>query len=137
MKSAKLFALLLTLLGLGLSGCEIMPVTRYKPTLRNPLTQMRSIAVLPFYNQTGNSAVDGREFAKHFALELQRVPGFRVIANKTVEDTMWKHCPDLHKIESIDDLRYLAQLLKVDAVVVGKIHDFSISGTPHAKFETE
>ena len=138
MKSVKLFALILTLLGLGLSGCEVMPVTRYKPTLHNPFVgDMYSVAVVPFYNLTGNSRVDGREFANNFALELQRVPGFRVIANKIVEETMWEHDLDIHRIESVDDIRYLAQLLKVDVVVIGKIHNFSMSYPPHTKFETE
>ena len=138
MKSVKFLTLLLTLLGLGLSGCEVMPVTRYKPTLHNPFVgEMQSIAIVPFYNLTGNDRVDGREFARHFALELQRVPGVRVVANKTVEDTMWEHMPDLHRVESVDDLRYLAQLLKVDTVVIGRIHEFSMSYPPLAKFETE
>ena len=138
MKSLKLLALFLTLLGLGLSGCEVMPVTRFKPTLHNPFVgEMYSVAILPFYNDTGNPRVDGREFARYFALELQRVPGFKVIANKTVEDTMWEHDLDLHRPESIDDIRYLAQLLKVDAVVVGRIHDFSMGYPPRTKFETE
>ncbi|MCL2710654.1 MAG: hypothetical protein FWE95_07220 [Planctomycetaceae bacterium] len=138
MNSVKLFALFLALFGLGLSGCEVMPVTRYKPTLHNPFVgEMYSVAVLPFYDLTDNPRNDGREFARLFALELQRVPGFKVIANKIVEDTMWEHDLDLHRIESVDDLRYLAQLLKVDAVVVGRIHGFSMSYPPHTKFETE
>jgi hypothetical protein len=135
MKSAKLIALFLTLFGLGLAGCEVMPVTRYKPTLHNPVPQMWNIAVVPFYNDTGNPRVDGRDFANYFALELQRVPGFKVVANKIVEETMIEH--DLHKFESVDDIRYLAQLLKVDAVVIGKIHNFSMNYPPFAKFETE
>ena len=138
MKSVKPFALILTLLGLTLSGCEIMPVTRYKPTLHNPFVgNMHSVAVLPFYNLTDNPRVDGREFARHFALETQRVPGFRVIANKIVEETMWEHDLDFHRIESVDDIRYLAQLLQVDVVVIGRIHSFSMSYPPHVKFETE
>jgi len=98
---------------------------------------MYSVAVVPFSNLTGNDRVDGREFARHFALELQRVPGFRVIANQTVENTMWEHDLDLHRFESVDDIRYLAQLLQVDVVVIGKIHSFSMSYPPHAKFETQ
>ena len=138
MKSAKMFALFLTLFGLGLTGCEIMPVTRYKPTLHNPFVgEMRSIAVVPFYNLTDNPRVDGREFAHYFALELQKVPGFKVIANKIVEETMLEQKLDLHKFESIEDIRYLAQLLKVDAVVIGKIHGFSMNYPPYAKFETD
>ena len=138
MKPVKLFALLLTLFGLGLSGCEIIPVTRYKPTLHNPFVgEMYSVAIVPFYNLTDNPQVDGREFARLFALELQSVPGFKVVANKIVEDTMWENDIDIHRLESVDDIRYLAQLLKVDAVVVGKIHNFSMSYPPHTKFETE
>ena len=136
MKSAKFFALILTLLGLALTGCEVMPVTRYKPTLHNPFMEMRSVAVVPFADLTGNAVkVDGREFARHFALELQRVPGFRVVANKIVEDTMWEY--EIHKFESVDDVRYLAELLKVDVVVIGKIHHFNMSYPPLTKFETE
>ena len=138
MKSAKLFTLILTLIGLGLSGCEVMPVTRYKPTLHNPFVgEMYSVAIVPFYNLTDNPKVNGREFAQYFALELQRVPGFKVVANKIVEDTMWEHDLDLHRLESVDDIRYLAQLLKVDAVVIGRVHNFSMSYPPHTKFETE
>ena len=136
MKAAKMLPLILTLLGLGLAGCEVMPVTRYKPHLHNPFMQMRNVAVVPFYNDTGNPKVDGREFAEYFALELQRVPGFNVIANKTVEETMMKYDLDLHKFESVDEIRYLAQLLKVDAIVIGKIHSFTMDYSPYVKFET-
>ncbi|MDR3183058.1 MAG: hypothetical protein LBT89_09105, partial [Planctomycetaceae bacterium] len=118
------------------AGCEIMPVTRYKPTLHNPFVgEMKVIAVLPFFNYSDNPNANGREFAKNFANELQRIPGFIVIANKVVEETMLKH--NLHQFESVDDIRYLAQLLKVDAVVVGKIHGFSMNYPPYTKFETE
>ena len=112
-----------------------MPVTRYKPTLHNPFVgNMRSVAVLPFENLTGNERFDGREFADHFSIELQKIPGFRVISNKIVEETMWEH--ELHKFESVDDIRYLAQLLKVDAVVVGKVYNFNMNYPPLTRFET-
>ena len=138
MKSAKLFALLLTLFGLALAGCEIIPVTRYKPTLHNPFVgEMRSVAVVPFYNLTDSPRVDGREFAHYFALELQRIPGFIVIPNKTVEEVMLDNNLELHKFESVDDIRYLAQLLNVDAVVIGKIHGFSMNYPPYLKLDTE
>jgi hypothetical protein len=136
MKLAKLPFIILLLFGLGFAGCEIMPVTRYKPTLHNPFVgEMRTVAVVPFYNYTDNPNVNGQEFANFFALELQKIPGFKVVANKVVEETMLAH--DLHKFESVDDIRYLAQLLKVDAVVIGKIHGFSMNYPPYAKFETD
>ncbi|MDR2439697.1 MAG: hypothetical protein LBE12_10070 [Planctomycetaceae bacterium] len=135
MKLPKLLILLLFLTVFVQTGCEIMPVIRYKPTLHNPFPQIQSIAVVPFYNYTDNSKVDGREFAQAFSNELQKIPGFRVIANKIVEETMLQN--DLQKFESVDDIRYLAQLLNVDAVVIGKIHGFSMNYPPFIKFETE
>ncbi|MDR0521551.1 MAG: hypothetical protein LBH00_06830 [Planctomycetaceae bacterium] len=121
---------------LALTGCEVMPTVRYKPTLHNPFVgEMKTVAVVPFYNYTDNPNVNGREFAQFFALELQKIPGFKVIANKVVEETMTEY--DLYKFETVDDIRYLAQLLKVDAVVIGKIHGFSMNYPPYAKFETE
>ena len=130
-----LITFLAVLTGILIAGCEIMPVTRYKPTLHNPFPQLRSIAVVPFYNETGNGNLSGRDFAKYFANELQRIPGFHVISNEVVEKTMLTH--ELQRLENIDDIRYLAQLLKADAIVIGKVHDFNGYYAPHIKFETE
>jgi hypothetical protein len=118
-----------------LIGCEIMPIVRDKPTLHNPYPQLTNVAVVPFFNQSGNNKVNGRDFAKHYANELQAVPCFKVIANETVEKMMLKH--ELYKFESADDIRYLGQLLGVDAVVIGKIHDFNGYYPPRMKLETE
>lgn len=118
-----------------LTGCEIMPVVRYKPTLHNPFPELTNVAVVPFYNETGNNKVDGREFALYYANELQRIPGFRIISNELVEKTMLEN--GLHRFEEVEDIRYLATLLNVDVVVIGKIHDFSGYYPPRMKLETE
>ncbi len=130
-----LILLLMFFSGVLVAGCEIMPVTRYKPTLHNPFPQLRTVAVIPFYNETGSGNFNGREFAKCFANELQRIPGFHVVANETVEKTMLEH--EILRFENVDDIRYLAQLLKADAIIVGKVHDFKGYYAPHIKFETE
>ncbi|MGL4594786.1 MAG: hypothetical protein ACRCUY_08680 [Thermoguttaceae bacterium] len=117
------------------TSCEILPVTRYKPTLHNPFPQLATVAVLPFYNFTNNDSVNGRDFANCYANELQRVDCFRVISNKLVEETMLQN--NLQQPKTVDDLRYLAQLLKVDAVIIGKIHDFSGYYPPRVKLEVE
>ncbi|MDR0390725.1 MAG: hypothetical protein LBH59_02375 [Planctomycetaceae bacterium] len=126
---------LIVLLFSGLVGCEVLPIVRDKPTLHNPYPQLTNVAVVPFFNQTGNPKVDGRDFAKYYANELQAVPCFKVIANETVEKMMIKH--ELYKFESADDIRYLGQLLGVDAVVIGKIHDYSGYYPPRLKLEVE
>jgi hypothetical protein len=116
------------------TGCEILPVTRFKPTLHNPFPELTNVAVVPFYNESSNRNLNGREFALHYANELQRVPGFRVISNELVEKTMLSN--NLQRFEDTEDLRYLATLLNVDVVVIGKIHDFSDYYPPRLKFET-
>jgi hypothetical protein len=113
----------------------VLPIVRDKPTLHNPYPQLTNVAVVPFFNQSGNPKVDSRDFAKYYANELQAVPCFKVIANETVEKMMIKH--KLFKFESADDIRYLGQLLGVDAVVIGKIHDFSSYYPPRLKLEVE
>lgn len=135
MSFSRIFILLILLTLAGNAGCEVLPVTRYKPTLHNPLPQLRNIAVVPFYNETGNRNIDGRRFAQCFANELQRVPGFNVISNNVVEKTMLVN--NLHRFENVDDIRYLAQLLNVDGIVIGKVHQFSDHYPPKIKFETE
>ncbi|MDR1052567.1 MAG: hypothetical protein LBL39_00165 [Planctomycetaceae bacterium] len=119
----------------SLIGCEVLPIVRDKPTLHNPYPQLTNVAVVPFFNQSGNLKVNSRDFAKYYANELQSVPCFKVIANETVEKMMLKH--KLYKFESADDVRYLGQLLGVDAVVIGKIHDFSGYYPPRLKLEIE
>jgi hypothetical protein len=119
----------------SLVGCEMLPIVRNKPTLHNPYPQLTNVAVVPFFNQSGNLKVNSRDFAKYYANELQSVPCFKVISNETVEKMMIKH--ELYKFESADDIRYLGQLLGVDAVVIGKIHDFNGYYPPRLKLEIE
>ncbi len=131
----KLTILLLVLSVASAVGCEIMPVNRYKPTLHNPFPQLKSVAVVPFQNLAQSSRVDGREFAKCYGNELQRVPGFVVVADELVERAMLMN--ELHRLETVDDIRLLGQILKVDVVVIGKIHDFTNYYPPRAKFQVE
>ena len=112
-----------------------MPVQRYKPTLHNPFPQLKSVAVVPFANLTASEKVDGREFARCYGNELQRVPGFVVVAETLVDRAMMMN--DLKELKSVDDIRLLGQILNVDVVVIGKIHDFTNYYPPRAKFQVE
>ncbi|MGL4942523.1 MAG: hypothetical protein ACRC46_04955 [Thermoguttaceae bacterium] len=103
-------------------GCEIMPTVRVKPTLHNPYPQLTDIAVVPFFNRTGATDIDGRECARLYAEELQRVPGYRVVAQSLVENAMIEN--EITRFESADDIRKLGRLLGVEAVVVGSVNSF-------------
>ncbi|MCL2745115.1 MAG: hypothetical protein FWE67_14825, partial [Planctomycetaceae bacterium] len=134
MKCNNLVSYFLVSVLLWFTGCEILPVTRFKPTLHNPFPELTNVAVVPFYNESSNANVNGREFALFYANELQRVPGYRVISNELVEKTMLSN--NLQRFENVEDLRYLATLLNVDVVIIGKIHDFRGYYPPRLKLET-
>ncbi len=135
MKSTYSVILLITMMVLSALGCQILPEVRYKPTLINPFPMLQSVAVVPFYNETGSAAVNGREIAECFANELQRIEGFHVVANRRVEEVMLAE--GLTELQSVNEIRYLAQLLKVDVIVIGKVHHYYDYYPRSIKFETE
>ncbi|MGL6196604.1 MAG: hypothetical protein ACRC2T_17465 [Thermoguttaceae bacterium] len=104
------------------SGCQMMPVTRLKPVLKNPYPQYTNIVVVPFVNKTDNPKVDGSFFAQSYAAELQLIPGFDVVPVRAVEEKMQEY--GLTKINGPEDLRYLGRLLGADVVVIGRVNNY-------------
>ncbi|MCL2349740.1 MAG: hypothetical protein FWC50_15925 [Planctomycetaceae bacterium] len=117
------------------TGCDIMPVRRFRPTLHNPFPQLREIAVVPFVNRSGNPRINGRETAELYANQLQRIPGFHVTPVATVQRVMVDN--ELTRFDSVDDIRKLAELLQVDAVVIGTINEYSGYQPPKFGLEVE
>ncbi len=107
---------LLLLLPLVAPGCRWLPQVAQKPVVRNPFPQLSQVAVAPFINLSTEPTVDGRQFAVAYFNELQLVPGFEVVPLGVVEDTMKVHNINL---ASPAEARRLAQILGVDAVVIG------------------
>ncbi len=103
-------------------GCEMLPQPVHQPQVFNPFPQIHKVAVAPFFNLTTEPWVDGRQFALAYYHELQAVPGYEVVPIGVVERTIQQHRLQLSRPE---DARRLAQLLEVDAVVVGAVTDFS------------
>ncbi|MFV2065963.1 MAG: hypothetical protein ACC645_03215, partial [Pirellulales bacterium] len=116
------------------TGCELVPEVSHEPVIRNPFPQFKRIAVAPFFNLSDEPTVDGRQFALAYFAELQAVPGFEVVPVSVVETAMREH-----QIELSDPLqaRRLAQLLGVDAVVVGAVTDFSPYYPPRCGLQTQ
>jgi hypothetical protein len=90
--------------------------------VRNPFPQLSRVAIAPFFNLSDEPTVDGRQFAQAYYAELQSVPGFEVVPVSVVETAMRTYRIDL---SDGGQARYLAQLLGVDAIVVGAVTDFS------------
>jgi hypothetical protein len=107
----------------GGSGCSlIVPVSAHRPVIRNPFPQLSRVAIAPFFNQSDEPTVDGRQVAMAYFAELQSTPGFEVVPLGVVEEAIIEHQIDL---SGPNEARRLAQILGVDAVAVGSITDYS------------
>ncbi len=123
-------AILLCVLG----GCAIAPRPARQAEVHNPFPQLSKVAVAPFFNSSSERTVDGRRVALAYFNELQATPGFEVIPMGVVEAAMQQHHIELAGPE---DARRLAQLLQVDAVVIGAITDYSIYYPPRCGLQVE
>jgi hypothetical protein len=103
-------------------GCEAIPHPASEPAVRNPFPQLNRVAVAPFFNLSDEPTVDGRRFALAYFAELQATPGFEVVPTAVVETTMRQNGIELNDPA---EARRLAELLEVDAVVVGAVTDYS------------
>lgn len=122
-------ALLLALAPLVLlaSGCTlVLPEVSHQPVVHNPFPQLSRVAVVPFFNQSAEPTVDGRQFALAYYAELQGIPGFEVVPVSAVEAVMRQHGINFDPPENaVDQARWLANKLGVDAVVIGTVTDYS------------
>ncbi len=90
--------------------------------VHNPFPQFSKVAILPFFNQSNEPTVDGKQFALDYFAELQSVPGFEVIPVGVVEQAAKQLGVDL---SNADGRRLLANQLGADVLVIGTITDFS------------
>jgi len=85
----------------------------------NPYPGTRSLAVVPFLNQSGSGAVDTIAVTDEFYTQLQQIDGFEVMPVNRVLSTFLRQ--GINNISNPGDALALADLLKVDAVIVGSI----------------
>jgi hypothetical protein len=131
-----LFALMLAGMTLvGAAGCKfVIPDVSRQPLIHNPFPQLSRVAVAPFFNQSDEKTVDGRQFAMAYYAELQAVPGFEVVPLGVVEEAIIRNHINL---SSPAEARRLAQVLNVDAVVIGAITDYSPYYPPRCGLRVE
>ncbi len=117
--------LLLLALATGLalaSGCAAFPDRLVQPVYHNPFPQLHKVAVLPFYNQSREPTVDGEQIANLYYEELQAIPGFEVVPVGVARQMI---LASGFEPRSAGDFQKLAQLMRVDAVIVGSVTDYS------------
>lgn len=117
-----------------LAGCGVFPEVVHQPVLHNPFPQLTKVAVAPFFNLSTEPTVDGRQFALAYFNQLQLVPGFEVVPVGVVE-----RAAQMHKIQlsNPSEARRLAQILGVDAIVIGAVTDFNIYYPPRCGMQVE
>ena len=120
---------------IGFAGCAlVLPEISHKPVIRNPFPQLSRVAVAPFFNHSDESTVNGRDFAMAYFSELQMTPGFEVVPLGVVEEAIIANQINLN---GAGEARRLAQLLGVDAVVVGAVTDYSPYYPPRCGLRVE
>lgn len=104
-------------------GCMIVDVG-----VTNPVPDVRTVAVVPFFNQSDERAVDGRNLAELYASELQKVPGVEVIPVGVVHTAMRQY--QMQNLAGPQDAAKLAMLLNADAVVIGSVTEYDTYHPP-------
>jgi hypothetical protein len=116
------------------TGCSMLPELARQPTFHNPFPQLSKVAVAPFFNLTSEATLDGHRVALAYFNELQLIPGFEVVPVGVVEVTMKQHNISLR---GPAEARRLAQLLDVDALIVGAVTDYSPYYPPRCGLQVE
>lgn len=116
------------------AGCQTWPEMVHEPQVRNPYPQLHKIAVAPFFNLSTEPTLDGRACALAYFNELQSIPGYEVVPIGVTEQTLRAYELALN---SGEDVRKLAQILDVDAVVIGAITDYDAFYPPRYTLTAE
>jgi hypothetical protein len=115
------------------TGCRLWEVT-HQPVIHNPFPQLSRVAIAPFFNLSDEPTVDGRKFAMAYFAELQATPGYEVVPLGVVEEAILAHRVDL---TDAGEARRLANILGVDAVVIGSVTDFTPYYPPRCGLRVE
>ncbi|MDX1965460.1 MAG: hypothetical protein SFX18_20105 [Pirellulales bacterium] len=104
------------------TGCSLLPEIEHQPTFHNPFPQLSRVGVAPFINLTTEATLDTRQIAQAYFNELQSIPGFEVVPIGVIEQKARSLGLELSTAE---EYRYIARELKLDAIVVGVVTDYS------------
>ena len=130
----RLFAILAVAMLFSGSGCSLIPEVVHQPVVHNPFPQLTRVGVAPFFNLSAEPGVDGRQFALCYFNELQSIPGFEVISMGVVEQAIEQYHLEM---TNAGDARRLAQILEVDAIVIGAVTDYSPYYPPRCGISVE
>jgi hypothetical protein len=105
-----------------IAGCQFLPVVEHQPTFHNPFPQLSRVGVAPFINASTEGTLNGRNVALAYFNELQAIPGFEVTPVGIIE----LKAQDMGlRLSNPDEIRAVARELKLDAIIVGVITDYT------------
>ena len=103
-----------------------LPDRILEPQFHNPFPQIYRVAVLPFFNQSAEPAVDGEAIAMAYYNELQLIPGFEVMPVGVARQMLAASINATGKEpRSGAEFQRLARQMGVDAVLVGSVTEYS------------
>lgn len=113
--------LLFVVLVVSQIGCTLFPQRLDRPQIHNPFPQLRKVAIVPFFNQSSFSQINGANVAESYRHELQQIRGFEVLPIGVVDNYLSRRPIPVNQAP---DFQQMARDLGVDAVVVGSITDY-------------
>lgn len=128
------FAIAFMLASIG--GCGLVPSIKHNPSMHNPFPQLKRIAVLPFFNQSSEPTVDGEAVAEAYYAELQAIPGFEVLPVGVARNIYVQYSQAFGEPTTGPEFQRLAQMIGVDAIVVGSVTDFDAYYPPRMAMTT-
>ncbi|MCP4885796.1 MAG: hypothetical protein GY904_04185 [Planctomycetaceae bacterium] len=114
----------LSLLLSMLVGCAWVPKTSQRDRLHNPFPQLKQVAILPFFNQSSEPTLDTDIVTQQYYAALQAIPGFEVMPVGVSKTLYTQFVTQYGEPQAGADFQYLAQLMGVEALVVGSVTDF-------------
>lgn len=85
---------------------------------------MKRVAILPFFNQSGDATVDGDFVAAQYYAALQAIDGFEVIPMGVTKNQWLQFSIQNGEPTSGSDFQALAKAMGVEAIAVGSITDY-------------
>lgn len=120
MKRALILVLLLS------AGCQSMPSAHDRQ-------EIRLVAILPFFNETGNASFDGDAFGAILASEFVKAAGVRVIRPSQIRAAL----DPGEQVRTIDDAVRVARRLGADTVFACAITDYDPYDPPRVAVHTQ
>ncbi len=116
---------------IGMVGCSSKP----KPYRSPYYPQTWNVAIMPFLNHSGSTAINTMALTDSFFTELQLAQRVEVVAVNRVLAAMEQL--KMNAVESPADVSLLAQELQVDAVIVGQVMGYDPYDPPRIEIRLQ